>query len=533
MSDATPFPRPGSGRLTTPPRRTGMGSTLAALESAIRRFEDPEELPEAEAAVRRLARMLAESGNLDGRPDLRTAPEAVLHAGAANLAAASAGLVSLLHRSARAAGAGSGGVILVVEDDRLFGRTLEAAVAAQGRHVVLAESARAAREVLRHASVDLVVLDLILPDDDGRSLLVELRSDPRTAGIPVFVVSARLGAQTKGECFALGADAYFDKPLALDAFGIAVTARLERQSTQADAARRDSVTGLPNRAAFLERAAQLRDNQGSDSRVALAVLDLDHFRWLEETWGRQFAEEVLRRCGSRLEMALRQAAVFARWDGAEFIALFVGRTAAEAGALVNQARMMLRRLDFRGEGDTPVTLSFSAGVVDLPSKLSIQEGLAQADRLRYLAKSTGRDRVIAGEPVEPAPRPRVLLADDDQAMVKVVTRYLEHEGFEVVSFPDGAAALAGLPTSGASLVISDIQMPRLDGLGFLRGLRERPELQHLPVMMVTALGDEAHVVRAFELGADDYVTKPVSMRELAARLRRLLRRPSVSGMPVA
>jgi DNA-binding response OmpR family regulator len=58
-------------------------------------------------------------------------------------------------------------------------------------------------------------------------------------------------------------------------------------------------------------------------------------------------------------------------------------------------------------------------------------------------------------------------------------------------------------------------------------------MQHIPVMMLTALGDEHHVVRAFELGADDYVTKPVSMRELAARARRLLRRPSVAGIPAA
>lgn len=532
MTDPTAVHRAGLSRLTSSPQRAGMGAALAALESAMRRFEHPTERPEAEAAVRRLARMLAESGSLEGRPDLRTATEAVLQARTTNLAATTAGLVSLLHRSARVPGGGSGGLVLVVEDDRLFGRSLEAGLAAQGRHVVLADSARAAREVLRHARVDLVVLDLILPDDDGRSLLVELRSDPRTAGIPVFVVSARLGTQTKGECFALGADAYFEKPLALDAFGIAVTARLERQSTQADAARRDFVTGLPNRAAFLERAAQLREGQGPDSRFSLAVLDLDHFRWLEETWGRQFAEGVLRRAGGRLEMALRQAAVFARWDGAEFIALFVGRTAVEAGALVDQARTVLRRVDFRSGGDTPVTLSFSAGVVDLPPKLSIEEGIAQADRLRYLAKASGRDRVVAGEPVVPAPRPRILLAEDDPAMVRVMTQYLGHEGFEVLHFPDGAAALAGLPTSGASLVISDIEMPQLDGLGFLRALRERPECRHLPVMMVTALGDERHVVHAFELGADDYVTKPVSMRELAARVRRLLRRPSVSGVPV-
>lgn len=232
-------------------------------------------------------------------------------------------------------------------------------------------------------------------------------------------------------------------------------------------------------------------------------------------------------------MVLRQAAVFARWDGAEFIALFAGRTAAEAAVIVDQARGVLRRVDFRATPEAPLTVSFSAGVVDLEAGQAIEEGLAQADRLRYVAKASGRNRVVSGEASLAVPSRRVLLAEDDPAMRRLVTQHLRREGFEVVAYPDGEAALAALPTSGASLIISDIQMPNLDGLAFLRALREQSDLLHIPVMMLTAVGDEAHIVRAFELGADDYLTKPASMRELVVRVRRLLRRPSLAGVPAA
>jgi DNA-binding response OmpR family regulator len=126
----------------------------------------------------------------------------------------------------------------------------------------------------------------------------------------------------------------------------------------------------------------------------------------------------------------------------------------------------------------------------------------------------------------------VLLAEDDPSVVRLLTKHLRREGFEVIAFPDGAAALAGAAGCGASLVISDVQMPRLDGLSLVGELREHPEFRHIPIMMLTAMGDESYIVRAFELGADDYVLKPFSMREVTARLRRLLRRPSLAGTPI-
>jgi DNA-binding response OmpR family regulator len=123
----------------------------------------------------------------------------------------------------------------------------------------------------------------------------------------------------------------------------------------------------------------------------------------------------------------------------------------------------------------------------------------------------------------------VLFAEDDDAVVRLVTLQLQQEGFEVLHYPNGALALKAAAESGAALVISDVEMPEMDGLSFLRELRRLPACRHVPVMMLTAMGDEQYIVQAFELGADEYVVKPFSMNELVARIRRLLRRQSISG----
>jgi PleD family two-component response regulator len=225
--------------------------------------------------------------------------------------------------------------------------------------------------------------------------------------------------------------------------------------------------------------------------------------------------------------------LFARWDGAEFIALFRDRGAGETAAIIDQALAMLRRLEFRTGGDTPLTVTFSAGVVDVDPPRSMDDTIELADRLRYLAKASGRNRVASGGARLESSPARILLAEDDPDIVRVLTTHLGREGFEILACADGRQALREAPGCGASLIISDIEMPELDGLEFLKAIRSHPELRHLPVMMLTAMGDEAVIVRAFELGADDYVLKPFSLRELAARLRRLLRRPCLAGVPAA
>jgi DNA-binding response OmpR family regulator len=128
-----------------------------------------------------------------------------------------------------------------------------------------------------------------------------------------------------------------------------------------------------------------------------------------------------------------------------------------------------------------------------------------------------------------APMASVLVVDDEPIVREVVVRYLAREGHETREVADGDAARAAIERSEPDLVVLDVMLPGTDGLELCRWIRARSEL---PVILLTARGEEADRIVGLELGADDYVTKPFSPRELAARVRSVLRRTAPSGKAV-
>ena len=122
--------------------------------------------------------------------------------------------------------------------------------------------------------------------------------------------------------------------------------------------------------------------------------------------------------------------------------------------------------------------------------------------------------------------PRILLADDEQSIQTLLSYPLQKDGYEVVRASDGREALARFAEQTFDLVVLDVMMPRMDGLEVCRRLRgARPGM---PILMLTARGSEDDKVRGLGEGADDYVTKPFSARELLARVRALGRRAPAS-----
>ena len=122
---------------------------------------------------------------------------------------------------------------------------------------------------------------------------------------------------------------------------------------------------------------------------------------------------------------------------------------------------------------------------------------------------------------EPRETHRILVVDDEPRMIRFIRMNLELEGYAVFEAGDGLKALEQLRDTLPDLVILDVMMPELDGFETLRALRE---FSSVPVVMLTARGEEDDRVRGLELGADDYVTKPFSPRELVSRVKAVLRR---------
>jgi class 3 adenylate cyclase len=121
---------------------------------------------------------------------------------------------------------------------------------------------------------------------------------------------------------------------------------------------------------------------------------------------------------------------------------------------------------------------------------------------------------------------KILLVDDDEKLRKLVGEYLEGYGFEIITLPDGSLAMKMIQEESPDVIVLDIMMPGRDGLDILKEIRSAHEV---PVIMLTAKGDDADRIVGLELGADDYLPKPFNPRELLARIKAITRRFTVQA----
>lgn len=491
---------------------------IEALEEARKAFQN--KMPDALSAIRRISTSILTAEGTRGFSDIAAAAKAMEQTNTETILSCMERLLTAL-RAVRVENAG----ILIIDDDPLISLVLQRKLAADNRKIFIAQSAVQAEEILAKETVSLILLDLILPDSDGRNLLIRLRDNIKTAAIPVFVLSARGGEQPRTECLALGADEFFEKPFNPDVIGRAVSAKLSRAAETARILRRDALTGLLNRAAFRDvfsHTAELAVR--AEKPLALAIIDLDHFKAINDTCGHAAGDDVLRRITAVLNQSLRKSDILARWGGEEFVAAFPNTNCAGAINALEKALAVMREERFISAEGKQFQVAFSAGVVEVAKDAPVDAAIADADRFLYLAKAAGRNRVFCVANHEPLAKKRVLLAEDDAIIAKIIRHHMEREGFELSHFTDGAAAFsAATKDASISLVILDAKMPGMDGFELLEKLRKMPSFRTIPIVMLTSMGEEKDVVRGFELGANDYMVKPFSPAELLARVRRLIK----------
>jgi len=140
-----------------------------------------------------------------------------------------------------------------------------------------------------------------------------------------------------------------------------------------------------------------------------------------------------------------------------------------------------------------------------------------------VGKINGRCPILWGEKMA---KERILIIDDEKDIGELMEYNLGKEGYGVVSAHDGEEALRFIKGKLPHLIILDLMLPGIDGLEVCRILKRDPRTSEIPVIMLTAKGEEADIVAGLELGADDYITKPFKVRELLARVKALLRRLS-------
>lgn len=410
--------------------------------------------------------------------------------------------------------------VLVVEDDPVTKLVLEQRLGSLYR-VVAVKTLQDAEKALMDHPISFILLDLQLPDGDGREFLLKLRERPATTTIPLFVVSSQKGHAVQTECFALGADGFFQKPFDPLTLSTALASRLEKITELTRRSLVDPLTGLPNRAGFanaFKRAALLASRSGQP--LTVAMLDVDRFKAVNDLYGHFVGDQVLKRLANVLSVSLRASDVLARWGGEEFVVFFPNTDLVEAKLAMNKALKAFRAERFFSHKRRRLHVTFSAGLVRVTPGITLERTVVEADRVLYLAKSSGRDHVVT-ERDKVSLKKRILLIEDDVLTAQILKKHLQRDGFKVIHVREGKTALASV-RSGFSLITLDVKIPHGDGFALLQKFRQMPALSQVPIVMLTSVSKVEEIVQGFQWGADDYIVKPFSPRELLARIHRLL-----------
>jgi len=473
----------------------------------------------AAASLRRIARSLASAADARGAADLARAARKIKDADDASLERAARDFLRLVE-STTEPGTESRIEVLLVEDNRTVAVAMQAYLKGPGHVVHHALTAADAERILREHAIDLVLLDLILPDRDGRDLLVQMREDAATATIPVIVLSAKEGAVPKAECLAVGAREFIEKPVepAVLRAAVARHARRHTPTSEGHAAPKP----LPSRADLVEAYEPMRAEAERGTPAAVALLAINDFPLVLETLGDDAADRLVAAIGRQLMEGLRGRQLLGRWGRGQLVTLLPRSTTADARRLLKAGLAGLAGSGVLDEHSGGTSLAFSAGVALAEAGQDLREVVSAAEQSLLRARSSGQGVVVTGEDVHAERPPRVLLVEDDRVTSTLVHHRLEREGFEVMDFLNGEDAFQWASETDFELAILDVKVPGMDGFELLERLRAIPRLEAVPVVMLTGLGGEADVVRGLELGANDYMLKPFSPTELLARVRRLV-----------
>jgi len=379
--------------------------------------------------------------------------------------------------------------VLIVDDSLTVRMDLAEALTAAGFKPLLAATANAARQTLREEQVDVMILDLTLPDADGVELLRELRSSRAASNVPVLLLATEDEAQARLQHLSRGADAFVGKPY-------------ETSDVVAKA------TELANKRGTLPRPGQ-RILLIDDSPTFRAELERELNESGYEVMCADSGEEGLRKAAQHHFEAVIVDGVLPGIDGATVIRRL----------RLDQALRGLPCILLTATNHTGAELHALDSGADAFVEKSDDLGIVLAKLKVVLRNASSAD----AEAERTAPQ-RVLAVDDSLTYLNEITEALRTEGYEVLAAHSGEEALELLRVEAVDCVLLDLNMPGLSGNQTCRRIKQNPEWRDLPVLVLTGVEERAAMIEGLSFGADDYIHKSADKDVIKARVRAQLRR---------
>ncbi len=287
--------------------------------------------------------------------------------------------------------------ILSVEDDEDQAAFLRAVLQSAGYKVRVCGDPGQFEADLISFHPDLVIMDIILPEITGIDLVRYLRQHEQYTTLPVLFLSTQGQMKVRIETVRAGGDDHLVKPVAPGLLLSTVAARIERSRFLKSLIDRDGLTKLLTHSAFLERARAVvgqKTRKGHRNSV-LVLIDLDHFKEVNDTYGHTVGDRVLAGLASLLRRRLRQTDTIGRYGGEEFAVLIDDLRKVEAVRLMNRLLDEFSHMEHRAPDSKSFHVTFSAGIAMLNRKMTLGQWIEAADKALYAAKAQGRRRVRA------------------------------------------------------------------------------------------------------------------------------------------
>lgn len=290
-------------------------------------------------------------------------------------------------------------IVLLVDDSADVHRLLQARLRHEQIRLVGAMSGPEAITKAQSLPVACILLDLDMPEMDGFQVLRVLKEQSSTHSVPVIVLSGLNSSDDKVTAFDLGATDYVTKPFDLSELRARLRAslRMHRLLTLlAERAEVDGLTGLGNRAHFNKRwADQVAEASRHGHALSLAMLDVDHFKRINDTYGHPAGDEVLQRVAAVLMATCRQYDVPCRFGGEEFALIMPNTGPGDAAKVAERIRQEVAAQAFPRHPEQKVTISIGLSGSDAGAgSLTAEAWLERADQNLYQAKRTGRNKVV-------------------------------------------------------------------------------------------------------------------------------------------
>ncbi|WP_449602882.1 GGDEF domain-containing response regulator [Paenibacillus sp. Marseille-Q9583] len=427
--------------------------------------------------------------------------------------------------------------ILLIDDDVELVAYLKESLEKQNYYVSIALSAERGLKIFYETKPDLILLDILLPDISGIEVLNQIIGKAKKERIPIIIISGEYSKATQLHAYRLGVMDFLSKPVDIDLFLALIKNRFELKREWQESIIVDELTGAFNRKHFNQVMKQLICDFKRTERVfSLALIDLDYFKKINDTYGHLIGDEVLQSLSELVKGSIRMEDTFCRFGGEEFAVFLPNTDASSALTVINRIQEQFAATDFFAKNEV-FHVTFSSGISEVTEAENIADKIVEeADQALYASKDAGRNQTTLYTDHLSSTKKHsilnVIVVDDDALIRKIVTHQIdtwEPENIAEVNISSYANGLDFLQSDWYSIdekyiILLDGVMPDLDGVEVLERIRKTYPEVNILVIMLTGRNNQADIVHALQMGADDYVVKPVHMPELLSRMERLAHR---------